>query len=201
MATKFTFHPDDGPDFEIISTDLATTKALTMNNDGDLELGGADLAHRPPLAIFLDADTGGPSVVFVDDVRLWEFPDGSTKGISGMCVAPTRIDLALENPTIVIPLITSSASAANNVVIQATMRYIAVGEGVDKAADQTLSNTVAAQPGLTDVALTTFTLNRALIAADDIIYMHLERLGTAGADNFGGSVAVPQLVKLNVKSK
>lgn len=95
------------------------------------------------------------------------------------------------NPTITIPFVITVVGAANaNVRMQLTIRYIAVGELTSKAADETLLQTVAVINTLNQMHSMTFTLNAALIAADDVINFDLQRLGSDATDTFTGRIGI-----------
>lgn len=107
------------------------------------------------------------------------------------------MNLAVD-PIVQIPFVVVLAGAASaNVRMRLTCRYIAVGELTSKAADETLLQTVAVVNTLNRMHLMTFTLDSALMAAGDVLNLHLQRLGTDALDTFTGRIGIDQTARFD----
>lgn len=117
--------------------------------------------------------------------------DGQTDGVASSFLVPRNMDLTVD-PILQVPFVVTQAGGGGNgnVRMRLTVRYIAVGELTTKAADETLLQTVAVINTLNQMHLMTFTLDSALMAAGDVINLHLERLGTDVLDTYTGRIGI-----------
>src|SRR3989304_9918779 len=124
--------------------------------------GGISFPVILTVTMGIEGDATAPSTVRVGETLVVELRNlGPMKGVYGVSTLPGEIDLATVNPLITVRFITSGTGVAGNVILRATMRYVANGELITKAADETFTNTVAVINTLGAISTTTYTLTRA----------------------------------------
>lgn len=174
---------------------LSDSRIPTGTAGGDLTGVYPDptvVAKNRAALIDWDGDATGPIEVTVEDMGTIELPDGAVKGVIADHIISSIVSLSIDPILTVRFVINITGGASQNVVLRLIARYIASGELVTKAADQTLTNTVSIINTANQLHTTTFTLDRTLLAASDNVTFHLERLGTDGADDFTGAIGIEE---------
>jgi len=130
------------------------------------------------------------SYVYSNEVPTWNLPNNVTRGIVSVFRVPRGFD-GTTDPVVRLDVFTVVLGAATaNVRFQLTARYIADTELSTKAADETILQTESIINTLNENNQISFTLDGTLIADNDYVSLHLERLSSDAADTFTGRIGV-----------
>lgn len=144
-----------------------------------------------PHTVKWESGSGGPSVVQSGDLLVFKLPDGNIVGVKGDYPLDSTVDLSSTNPALRVPFVVVTAGTGNaNIRMRLSVRYIDVTELSTKTLDETLEQTVAVINTVAQLHEFTFTLDKTLIVAEDLISFFLERVGTDAADTFTGEIGV-----------
>ena len=168
---------------------------------GDTLPGGAGLGTAASANYPITGTTGSPCEVTLGNMPVFSLENGATMGVVGHTGLPDDIDLSTDNPIVHMAFAISATGGGSNVRFSLEMKYIAVGELVTKAPDETLLLTKAVINTINELHTVMFTLDRTKIEATDHIEFHLERLGSAGPDTFTGAVGVMEAITLKYTRK
>ena len=150
----------------------------------DIPTAGQNLAVIFPI-------TFNKSISSVQDVNLlglfgWRMDAGTDdRGAEFLFVLTDQVNLSAD-PKVKIDIYTLTASADNDVLMRCTARYVAAGEGLDKAIDETIDVLVNVTGTVGIRHTVEFTLDRTNILATDAIFIIITRIGTDPTDNYGG---------------
>ncbi len=141
--------------------------------------------------------SSNPSLGGIGEMGVWLLPDAATVGVISHFDIPQDIDLTTVDPVAHYGFgIETIGSSGTDVRFRLEVRYIAVGEQIDKSVDETILITKTVVNVVDEFHSVAFTLDRTAMAAGDHIELHLERLGNDGADDLdGGIVGIMQDVQ------
>jgi hypothetical protein len=132
--------------------------------------------------------TNGDSISF-------ELPDGSTKAVVGHAPLPSGIDFTGHFRLVVYYAVSTPGPGSGNISLRGNFKYIAVGELMTKANDETI--TLLSGVTNTDDRLhrVEFNLNPSLMAENDFMSCKIERLGLT--DAYNGNIAILEVGRLD----
>jgi hypothetical protein len=153
---------------------------------------------RPTLidVVLQDSLTPGVLTVTSGDIDFFELPNGLTRGVGAF--ASARFDKKPEaDPLFLVEFVVTLVGAGDaDVNLSLAAKYVSPTEDSTKAADETLTPTLAVTNVVDRRHSFTFTLDRTLIEKDDLALFTLQRIG--GADPFTGRVGICQSARMEV---
>ena len=137
----------------------------------------------------VEGDSTGPSEVTVDKVKVFELPDGATKGINAFFVFPPDFDFTVDPRLQLSFIVVSTGSGNDDVRLRTRITYIEVTDQIDKAFDQEVLTTKAVVDVVEETHNLTITFAKANIPANPIYgLVNFSRLGSDGADDYEGAI-------------
>ncbi len=183
--TPSNYTPSTSPP-EVTSVDQASAHYAGIDD----ELGIIAANRVTTSFIRFKADGTKPSESDIAQITGFELPNNKTKGIDGDFRILSGITLTVD-PLLTFSFVVSKTGAgAANVRLQVEARYVAVGEQIDKAVDETILITKAVVDVLEEEHQVAFSLDRTLMAASDRVVLNLTRLGSDGLDTYTGDIVV-----------
>jgi len=162
---------------------------LYLDDDGSYTAPPAASRARCKSTQVLPDIASNPSLGAINEMGVWLLPDAATVGVISHFDIPRDIDLTTVDPVAHYGFgIETIGASGTDVRLSLEVRYIATGEQIDKALDETILVTKTVVNVIDELHAVAFTLDRTAMFAGDHIELHLERIGNDGADDLDGGI-------------